>query len=77
MLTLLQGMQQSHVSRRSVAAVASGKSMSMYDSQSLFFVLLFHHLPFVIWTDNLSDISTALHRQDHEVEVVGKLCDRE
>jgi hypothetical protein len=31
----------------------------------------------VIWTDNLSDISTALHRQDHDIEVVGKLYDRE
>jgi hypothetical protein len=69
-------MQQSHVSRGSVAAVASGKSMSMYDSQSLFSILLFHHLPFVIWTDNLSDISITLPRQDHDVEVVGKLCER-
>jgi hypothetical protein len=41
------------------------------------FLLLFHHWPFVIWTDNLSDISTALHLQDHEVEVLGKICDRE
>jgi hypothetical protein len=31
----------------------------------------------VIWTDNLSDISTALHRQAHDVNVLGKLCDRE
>jgi hypothetical protein len=42
-----------------------------------YFLLLFHHLPFVFWSDNLSDISTALHRQDHDVEVLGKLCDRE
>jgi hypothetical protein len=31
----------------------------------------------VNWIDNLSDISTALPRQDHDVEVVGKLCERE
>jgi hypothetical protein len=31
----------------------------------------------MIWTDNLSDISTALHRKAHDVEVLGKLCDRE
>jgi hypothetical protein len=31
----------------------------------------------VIWTDNLSNISTALHRQAHDIEVLGKLCDRE
>jgi hypothetical protein len=42
-----------------------------------FFVLLFHHLLFVISIGNLSDISTALPRQDHNIEVVGKLCERE
>jgi hypothetical protein len=31
----------------------------------------------MIWNDNLSDISTALPRQDHDVEVVGKLCEQE
>jgi hypothetical protein len=31
----------------------------------------------VIWTSNLSDISAALPRQDHDVEVVGKLCEQE
>jgi hypothetical protein len=41
------------------------------------FLLLFHHLLFVIWTGNLSDISTALPRQDHDIEVVGKLCEQE
>jgi hypothetical protein len=30
---LLQGMKRSHVNRGSVAAVASGKSMSISDSQ--------------------------------------------
>jgi hypothetical protein len=35
-----------------------------------------YHWPFVIWTDNLSDISTSLHRQAHDVEVLGKLCDK-
>jgi hypothetical protein len=51
--------------------------MSMSDSQWLFFVLLFHHSLLVIWIGNLSDISTALPRQDHDVEVVGKLCEQE
>jgi hypothetical protein len=31
----------------------------------------------VIWIDNLSDISTALHHQAHDIEVLGKLCDKE
>jgi hypothetical protein len=31
----------------------------------------------VIWIDNLSDIFTALPHQDHDVEVVGKLCEQE
>jgi hypothetical protein len=31
----------------------------------------------VIWTGNLSDISTTLPRQENDVEVVGKLCERE
>jgi hypothetical protein len=30
----------------------------------------------VIWTGNLSDIFTALPHQDHDVEVVGMLCER-
>jgi hypothetical protein len=64
------------VSRGSVAAVASGKSMSMSVPITIF-VLLFHHSLFVIWTDNLYDIFTALPHQDHDVEVVGKLYEQE